>query len=402
MVDYTKFDAMANEFDQNEKEEKEKRRMENMRKYYQERQQKQLEWAKKHGHEHGHAHGHGHEHNHGHGHEHNQEHGHEHSHGHGHEHNHGHGHEHGHGHSSTRRPPKRSGCMGCGFADPRALQEMLDEQKRLEAQPPTPELTIEEKNKKKMKAIEAIRVDGKKEFKCGNYARALAIYKRGVLICNGMHSLNDEDWETVQNHEVLLDVNIATCHLKLREYREALENCRMALGIDGKCVKAHYRMAQAFVEMLDIPEAEKAAEAAKNAGLGSKPLSSIYKAIAQAKIKQKEQRRTFNTKMAARFSKTQLATPSNDALTSDGEKKSSITASDGETISSTLDEGNVPGGCSPGIERSGEMKPDESLEENTVPADFVKQLQQLAKLKQDGLITEEEFKAAKRKLVGLS
>jgi len=97
----------------------------------------------------------------------------------------------------------------------------------MEKEPKEPEMTIEEKNTKKIKAVEATRIDGKKFFQKGDYRTALQIYNRGALICNGIYDLSDELWTVVQEHEVVLDVNIATCHLKLKEYQEAIERCKM-------------------------------------------------------------------------------------------------------------------------------------------------------------------------------
>uniref|UniRef100_A0A7S4DJB6 Peptidylprolyl isomerase n=1 Tax=Lotharella globosa TaxID=91324 RepID=A0A7S4DJB6_9EUKA len=230
MLDYSKFDKVAQEHDEEERVEKERLREERMRKYYKEQDRKKKEWESKNG-----VSGHGHSHAHG----------------------ESCSHNHGHGHGQSGPPPRRTGCMGCGFADPAALQQMIEDHKKMENEPPKPKMCIEEKNRKKMAAIEATREDGKKLFKAGKLRDAIKIYERGVLICNGIYDLSDEDWKAVQRHEMLLDLNVATCHLKLKEYQEAIRHCKMAISIDKDCLKAHYRMAQVLQsKLLNIPFSE--------------------------------------------------------------------------------------------------------------------------------------------------
>eukprot|EP00466_Bigelowiella_natans_P003796 jgi/Bigna1/131342/aug1.14_g6050 len=280
MVDYSRFDQLSKQLDEEEVQEKQKRRNESMQRYYKEQKLKQEEWEARHGHKDGHGHAHG-----------------------GHSCGHGHGAE-GAGDRSSRSkqpPKKRSGCMGCvaASADPSALQEMIEESKRIEKEPKEPEMTIEEKNTKKIKAVEATRIDasGKKFFQKGDYRTALQIYNRGALICNGIYDLSDELWTVVQEHEVVLDVNIATCHLKLKEYQEAIERCKMALAIDKKHVKAHYRMAQANLELLEFENAEKSLEKARECGLQTKTLSVMRKKITAARKEQRKIMRNFQQKM---------------------------------------------------------------------------------------------------------
>ena len=146
-------------------------------------------------------------------------------------------HEYEHTHGKSR--------CGCGYADPKELKRLEAERK---ANAPN-ELTVEEKNLKKISAVEATREHGAILFKEGKYAHAYAVYERGCLIINGMIDISDETFDQMNKVEGILDVNMAACKLKLKEYQAALDSCRMALNIDEKHVKAHYRMGQAYHAM---------------------------------------------------------------------------------------------------------------------------------------------------------
>jgi tetratricopeptide (TPR) repeat protein len=138
--------------------------------------------------------------------------------------------------------PRRPAC-GCGYAD---VEEM---KKAAAAAAQEPQLTIAEKNTKKIAAVHATREHGKQLFQAGDYAAAFAVYERGVLICSGIYGVEPSVQEELTQLECLLDINMAMCQLKLHEYPAAMDQCRMALQLDPKNVKAHFRMAQAEVGM---------------------------------------------------------------------------------------------------------------------------------------------------------
>jgi len=119
-----------------------------------------------------------------------------------------------------------------------------------------PDLPLPERNRRKLIAIEATRVDGGKFFKEGKYETALAIYERGLLISNGIYGIPDKQWEDVNKMEAKLDLNIAACKLKLKEWVACIEYCERALSVE-KTTKAYYRMAEAYI---GLGEYEKALE----------------------------------------------------------------------------------------------------------------------------------------------
>merc|ERR1712048_1246496 len=85
----------------------------------------------------------------------------------------------------------------------------------------------------------------------------------GCLIINGMYQLNDKQEEEMENAECLLDLNMALASLKLEDYAEAINCCKMALQIDEKSVKAYYRWSEALICMSDYDEARKMSLKAK-------------------------------------------------------------------------------------------------------------------------------------------
>jgi len=165
-----------------------------------------------------------------------------------------------------------------------------------------PDLPLPEKNRRKLIAIEATRVDGGKFFKKGDYETALAIYERGLLISNGIYGIPDKQWEEVNKMEAKLDLNIAACKLKMQDWVSCIEYCERAIAVESS-TKAYYRMAEAYIGM---GEYEKALE--KNAvGRTRQPdftsLQEQEKRIKRLHALQKEKAKKETQKMAKRLRK---------------------------------------------------------------------------------------------------
>lgn len=181
-------------------------------------------------------------------------------------------HGHGHAHTHTQKDGKEKSCgdpncvqsrgpipkLTCGYADPATLQRLAEEKKK------KPQLSLPEKNRRKMIAVEATQIDGNKFFKEGKLETALAIYERGCMIINGCYGMPDEDWDKMQDAEAKLDLNIALVKIKMKEWSSAIEHCRMSLNIRKKNPKGYYRWAEALTGMGEYEKAlEKNAEALK-------------------------------------------------------------------------------------------------------------------------------------------
>jgi len=124
------------------------------------------------------------------------------------------------------------------------------------------QLSIEEKNKKKIAAVYATREHGNQLFAKGDYETAFKVYERGVLIINGMYSTSDDDYTKMEEMEAILDLNMAMAKLKLKEYTEAIDHCKMSLQIDKSNPKAYYRMAEAYIGLGEYQDAKNQNETA--------------------------------------------------------------------------------------------------------------------------------------------
>lgn len=248
MADYSKWDQLAREEEAAEKAEKEAKRNANRESYYKSQEEKKAKWDKEqaakgaaaagaaasaHGHSHGGAAGG----------------------------------DHGHSHggdtpaaSSSADPAAEAGMQpllstvrrpacGCGYAD-------VNELKRASAEAALqPQLSESEKNARKLAAVHATREHGKQLYTAGQYAEAFAVYERGVLIASGVFNVSPETQAELTALEVTLDLNMAMCQLKLGNFKGCMDQARMALQLDAKNVKAHYRMAQAHVKLGEYTEA---------------------------------------------------------------------------------------------------------------------------------------------------
>lgn len=165
-----------------------------------------------------------------------------------------------------------------------------------------PDIPLPEKNRRKLIAIEATRVDGGKYFKKGDYETALAIYERGLLISNGIYGIPDKQWEDVNKMEAKLDLNIAACKLKLQEWVSCIEYCERAIAVESS-TKAYYRMAEAYIGMGEYEKAleKNAAGRARQPGFTS--LQEQEQRIKRLHAIQREKAKKETLKMAKRLQK---------------------------------------------------------------------------------------------------
>jgi tetratricopeptide (TPR) repeat protein len=223
-IDYSKWDELENDFEAASKQEDQLRRMANKEKYLKEREEKQriwLEQQKKEGkdvskYEAMHAKNQSELATNGH----------------------------------SLQSHKSSTSCGCGYVDPEELKRIDEERKR------NPPESLEVKNVKKLKAIDAAKEHGGILFKEGNIKESLAVYERGIMICNGTYGLSDVEQEQLYHTEMLLNLNIAACHLKLEEWTSAVSACKQALQIQSKNPKAYYRLGQAYIGLGEYEQAQ--------------------------------------------------------------------------------------------------------------------------------------------------
>jgi len=202
------------------------------------------------------------------------------------------GHDH---HDQPQQQVQNNHMCGCGYADPEQLKK-ISEQRNKE-----PQLSLEEKNVKKMAAVEAAKEDGNIQFKEGNYQLSLQIYERGVLIVNGAYGMNDEDTTKMSRLEKELDLNMALCRIKMKQYPEAIENCKMVLNLDKTNVKALYRKGLAYRLMGEYVSAEKDYNAALELDPNNAEVRKQLKELEVLKIEENEKVKKFNQAMVQKL-----------------------------------------------------------------------------------------------------
>lgn len=67
----------------------------------------------------------------------------------------------------------------------------------------------------------------------------------------------DEEKSTSVKLQLAANLNVAACHLKLKNYRQAADACQKALDLDASSEKGLFRMAQAYYGLSEFEEAIK-------------------------------------------------------------------------------------------------------------------------------------------------
>ncbi|ETO07964.1 periplasmic solute binding protein [Reticulomyxa filosa] len=352
-LDYSKFEKLGKEstyktkqnkiVDKEDKREKEEEREQARVRYMKEQREKQVKWEedmRKQGkdpekikanmsscgcasstflngqlneqpHDHAHDKDHGHDHNHDHNHDHSHDHNHDHNHDHDHDDDHDQSHEHSNGNTQDKShgPPEPKALPNkpsCGYMPVEEIKRLqfcnlnlVQKRTRIE----TPDVDRRKEQKKEEAAL-ATREDGNRIFKEGNYELAFKVYERGVLIINGMQNMTDAKCEEMEKLESLLDLNMALCKLKLKQYTECIDLCRMSLQLDDANPKAYYRWAEALVEMGEFEEARtQCIEAAKRAPESDKACPKMLEKIDKLQAMQLQKQKENEKKIAAKFSK---------------------------------------------------------------------------------------------------
>ncbi|XP_022761817.1 peptidyl-prolyl cis-trans isomerase FKBP62-like isoform X3 [Durio zibethinus] len=121
---------------------------------------------------------------------------------------------------------------------------------------------VKEKESWDMKTEEKIEAAGKKKeegnalFKAGKYERASKRYEKAVKFIEYDSSFSDEEKQQTKLLKVTCNLNNAACKLKLKDYKEAEKLCTKVLELDNRNVKALYRRAQAYIQLVDLDLAE--------------------------------------------------------------------------------------------------------------------------------------------------
>lgn len=121
---------------------------------------------------------------------------------------------------------------------------------------------VKEKESWDMNTQEKIEAAGKKKeegnvlFKACKYARASKRYEKAVKFIEYDSSFGDEEKQQSKLLKINCNLNNAACKLKLKDYKHAEELCTKVLELDDRNVKALYRRAQAYIQLVDLDLAE--------------------------------------------------------------------------------------------------------------------------------------------------
>ncbi|KAL5550469.1 hypothetical protein UlMin_000645 [Ulmus minor] len=113
-----------------------------------------------------------------------------------------------------------------------------------------------------MNTQEKIEAAGKKKeegnllFKAGKYERASKRYEKAARYIEYDSSFSDEEKQQAKVLKVSCNLNNTACKLKLKDYKQAEKLCTKVLELDSQNVKALYRRAQAYIQLVDLDLAE--------------------------------------------------------------------------------------------------------------------------------------------------
>lgn len=112
-------------------------------------------------------------------------------------------------------------------------------------------------NQEKIEAAARKKEEGNAAFKAGKYVRASKRYEKAVRFIEYDSSFSDEEKQQAKTLKNTCNLNDAACKLKLKDFKEAEKLCTKVLEGDGKNVKALYRRAQAYIQLVDLDLAEQ-------------------------------------------------------------------------------------------------------------------------------------------------
>jgi len=113
-----------------------------------------------------------------------------------------------------------------------------------------------------LKAANVIKGVGNDYFKKNDYQTAAKKYEKSLSYLPESVELNEEQKKQFEAAQLPCYLNLAACHLHLKQYEQAIQNCDAALAIQPNEVKALFRKGQALAEMKEWSESLKTLHAA--------------------------------------------------------------------------------------------------------------------------------------------
>eukprot|EP01105_Mastigella_eilhardi_P024856 TRINITY_DN6587_c0_g1_i1.p2 TRINITY_DN6587_c0_g1~~TRINITY_DN6587_c0_g1_i1.p2 ORF type:complete len:204 (-),score=83.56 TRINITY_DN6587_c0_g1_i1:30-641(-) len=103
-------------------------------------------------------------------------------------------------------------------------------------------MPLEEKMEKAMKLKEK----GNEQFRANEVKQALVSYNTALMYLHSTPDDKDAQREDVKKAKVLVELNLAACHLKLGDTHKAIVHCDKLLKLEPKNPKGLYRRAKAY------------------------------------------------------------------------------------------------------------------------------------------------------------
>ncbi|KAI3968091.1 hypothetical protein MKX01_015611 [Papaver californicum] len=149
-------------------------------------------------------------------------------------------------------------------------------------------------NGEKIVAAGKKKEEGNALFKAGKYARASKRYEKAAKFIEYDSPFSEEEKKQAKTLKVSCNLNNAACKLKLKSYKEAEKLCTKVLEVESRNVKALYRRAQAYINLVDFDLAELDIKKALEIDPNNRDVKMEYKVL-------KEKVKEYNKKDAKFF-----------------------------------------------------------------------------------------------------
>ncbi|KAM3366962.1 hypothetical protein ACQJBY_015945 [Aegilops geniculata] len=168
-------------------------------------------------------------------------------------------------------------------------------------------------NSEKIEAAAKKKDEGNAWFKMGKYAKASKRYEKAAKYIEYDSSFSEDEKKQSKAVKISIKLNNAACKLKLKDYKEAEKLCTKVLELESTNVKALYRRAQAYTELVDLELAELDIRKALEIDPDNREVKVAYKALKDKLREYNRRDAKFYGNMFAKWRKTENAAGKQDA-----------------------------------------------------------------------------------------
>ncbi|KAF7008884.1 hypothetical protein CFC21_023535 [Triticum aestivum] len=162
-------------------------------------------------------------------------------------------------------------------------------------------------NSEKIEAASEKKDEGNAWFKMGKYAKASKRYEKAAKYIEYDSSFSEDEKKQSKAVKISIKLNNAACKLKLKDYKEAEKLCTKVLELESTNVKALYRRAQAYTELVDLELAELDIKKALEIDPDNREVKVAYKALKDKLREYNKRDAKFYGNMFAKWRKTENA-----------------------------------------------------------------------------------------------